>query len=127
MSEGIVRHDNYVVNGQLRFCQVVEHGNTVYLAGQVGDPSSDVKAQTRQILEKIDSLLVKAGTSKSYLLSAMVWLTDMRFFNDMNEVWSAWIDPENPPVRACVEAKLAAPTMFVEIQVVAAKPQQNKL
>jgi len=97
------------------------------LAPQVGDPASDLKTQTKQILDKIDQLLAKCGTNKSYILSAMVWLTDMRFFNDMNEVWAAWIDKENPPTRACVEAKLAHPTMFVEIQVTAAKPPANKL
>ena len=105
-----------------RMSQVVKHGNTVYLAGQValdakGAPVAD---QTRNIVERIDALLAEAGTSKSKLLSATIWISDMSTFSEMNEVWDAWIDPENPPARACVESKLAAPEFTVEIGIIAA-------
>jgi len=102
--------------------QIVVHGDTVYLAGQVaGDPTADVKGQTQQILDKIDAHLATVGSDKSKVLSANIWLTDISTFADMNEAWSAWIDPANPPARATVEAKLAAPQYIVEIMVIAAK------
>jgi enamine deaminase RidA (YjgF/YER057c/UK114 family) len=100
----------------------VVHGNTVYLAGIVADDTSaDVKGQTQQILKRIDSLLATCGTDKTRLLSAQIWLTDIGNRAAMNEVWTAWVDPANLPVRACVEAKLADPRLLVEIMVVAAK------
>jgi enamine deaminase RidA (YjgF/YER057c/UK114 family) len=105
-----------------RMSQAVENGNTVYLAGLVADDASqDVKGQTRQILAKIDDLLKKAGTDKSKLLSANIWLTDISTWSQMNEVWDAWVSPGNTPARATVEAKLAAPGLKVEIMVQAAK------
>jgi enamine deaminase RidA (YjgF/YER057c/UK114 family) len=100
----------------------VVHGNTVYLAGIVADDTAaDVKGQTQQILQRIDSLLATCGTDKTRLLSAQIWLTDIGNRAAMNEVWTAWVDPAALPVRACVEAKLADPRMLVEIMVVAAK------
>ncbi|RCW71199.1 RidA family protein [Pseudorhodoferax soli] len=100
----------------------VEHGNTVYLAGIVADdPSADVKGQTQQILQRIDALLARCGSDKSRILSAQIWLTDIGNRAAMNEVWSAWVDPKNLPVRACVESKLADPRLLVEIMVTAAK------
>jgi enamine deaminase RidA (YjgF/YER057c/UK114 family) len=105
-----------------RMSQAVVHGNVVYLAGQVADDSStDVADQTRQILAKIDSLLTAAGTDKSRLISANVWLSDISTFDEMNAVWDAWVTPGNPPVRACVESKMARPQLKVEIMVVAAR------
>ena len=105
-----------------RMSQAVVYGGTVYLAGQVADdPSADVAGQTRQILAKIDGLLAEAGTDKSKLLSANVWLSDISTFDQMNTVWDAWVTPGNPPVRACVEGKLARPQLTVEIMVVAAR------
>jgi enamine deaminase RidA (YjgF/YER057c/UK114 family) len=105
-----------------RLSAAVVHGDTIYLAGQIaGDASADVKGQTQQILKKIDELLTAAGSSKSKLLSATIWLADMRYFEDMNSVWDAWMDPANPPARATVEARLAAPKYFVEIAGIAAK------
>jgi enamine deaminase RidA (YjgF/YER057c/UK114 family) len=100
----------------------VEYGNLVYLAGIVAeDPSRDVKGQTEDVLAGIDRLLAKCGTNKSRILSATIWLTDIRNRPLMNEAWSAWVDPKNLPARACVEAKLADPRVLVEIAVVAAK------
>lgn len=105
-----------------RMSQVVIHGDTVYLAGQVAaDPNADVKGQTQSVLDKIDALLAKAGASKSNLLSAVIYLADMRHFREMNEVWDAWVDTGNPPARATVNALLATPDYVVEIMVVAAR------
>ena len=100
----------------------VEHGDTVYLAGVVAkDRKKDIKGQTAEVLAEIDRLLAKCGSSKSKVLSAQIWVTDIRNRAPMNEVWTAWVDPKNLPARACVEAKLADPACLVEIMVVAAK------
>lgn len=106
----------------VRFCQAVVHGDRVYLAGQVAaNPVPSVKKQTQQILKNIDRLLKAAGSRKSKLLTANIWLSDIRSWNDMNEVWDAWVDKNNMPVRATVESRLAGPQYLVEIMVVAAK------
>jgi enamine deaminase RidA (YjgF/YER057c/UK114 family) len=100
----------------------VENGATVYLAGIVPkNLKNDIKGQTAEVLAEIDRLLAKAGSSKSKLLQAHIWVTDIRNRAPMNEVWTAWVDPKNLPVRACVEAKLADPACLVEIMVTAAK------
>jgi len=97
-------------------------GDTVYVAGlTASDRSADIKGQTQQILDKIDGYLAQAGTDKSKLLQANLWITDMANFSAMNEVWNGWVDPENPPVRACVRADLAVPELLVEIMVTAYK------
>ena len=87
-----------------RMSQAVIHGDTVYLAGQVAleAPGASVAEQTRDILARTDSLLAEAGSDKSKVLTATIWLTDMATFDEMNAVWDAWIDPANPPGRACV-------------------------
>lgn len=104
-----------------RMSQAVVHGTTVYLAGQVAaDPSQDVAGQTRQILGQIDALLAEAGTDRSRILSANIWLADVSTFAQMNSVWDQWVDPAHPPARATVEARLAAPQYKVEIAVIAA-------
>jgi enamine deaminase RidA (YjgF/YER057c/UK114 family) len=109
-----------------RMSQVVVHGGLVYLAGQVAieKPSASVAEQTQDIVSRIDKLLAEAGTDKSRILTAQVWLTDMRGFDEMNRVWDAWVAQGNPPARACTEAKLAgAPGQYtVEIMVTAALP-----
>jgi enamine deaminase RidA (YjgF/YER057c/UK114 family) len=113
----IARHDPTAI-----LSNAVVHGETVYLAGVVAkNLDQDVKGQTRQILEEIDRLLAKCGSGKSKVLSATIWVTDIRNRAPMNEVWSAWVDAKNLPARACVEAKLADPKALVEIMVVAAK------
>ncbi len=104
-----------------RMSQAVIHGNTVYLAGQVADdPSQDVPGQTRQILSAIDRLLAEAGTDKTRILSATIYLADIGTFSQMNSVWDAWVPDGHTPARATVEAKLATPAFTVEIQVIAA-------
>jgi len=105
-----------------RMSQAVEHGNTIYLAGQVAaSGKGGVAEQTREILGQIDKLLADCGSDKSKLLSATIYLTDIRAFQDMNQVWDAWVDPKNTPARATVEARLAAPQYVVEISIIAAK------
>jgi enamine deaminase RidA (YjgF/YER057c/UK114 family) len=106
-----------------RMSQCVVHGNTVYTAGQVaqGARGASVAEQTRDILATIDRLLAEAGTNKSKLLTANIWLTDIATFDQMNQVWDAWVAPGNPPARACVESRLAHPDYKVEIMVTAAR------
>ena len=105
-----------------RMSQTVVHGETVFTAGQVAQsaPGASVADQTRAILGQIDDLLREAGTDKSRLLSASIWLSDISSFNEMNEVWDAWVVQGQTPCRACVESKLAAPQFTVEIAVIAA-------
>jgi enamine deaminase RidA (YjgF/YER057c/UK114 family) len=113
----ITRHDPSSI-----LSNAVEHGDTVYLAGVVAkDLNKDVKGQTKEIVDEMDRLLAKCGTNKSKVLSATIWVTDIRNRAQMNEVWSAWVDPKNLPARACVEAKLADAKALVEIMVTAAK------
>ena len=117
--------DNRVVRLQTedpRMSKIVIHNGVVYTSGQTaGDAGDCVKAQTQATLDKVDALLKEAGTSKSHALSATIWLKDInRDFKAMNEVWNAWVDPENKPVRATVEAAMARDILLVEIQVTAA-------
>lgn len=105
-----------------RFCQVVAHGDTVYVAGQVAAKAvPSVKNQTQQILKQIDKLLKAAGSSKSKMLMVNIWLSDIRTFDEMNEAWDAWVPKDNMPARATVEAKLAGTQYLVEIAVIAAR------
>jgi enamine deaminase RidA (YjgF/YER057c/UK114 family) len=98
-------------------------GDTVYLAGIVADSpkGKSVAEQTKNILSQIDGFLALAGTDKTRLLSANIWITDMANFAEMNSVWDSWVSPGNTPARATVEAKLASPDYKVEIMVVAAR------
>ena len=105
-----------------RMSQAVEHNGVLYLAGQVAqDNNAGIKEQTQSILDKIDALLAECSSDKSKLLWAQLWVTDMRNFAAMNEVWDAWIDPANPPVRVGLCSALAGPKFLVEIMVMAAK------
>ena len=106
-----------------RMSEAVIHGETVYLAGIVADSpkGKSVAEQTKNILSQIDDFLALAGTDKTKLLSANIWITDMANFAEMNSVWDAWVSPGNTPARATVEAKLASPDYKVEIMVVAAR------
>jgi enamine deaminase RidA (YjgF/YER057c/UK114 family) len=103
-----------------RFSHVVIHNDTVYVSGVVS-PGATVRQQTKNVLRGIDDVLKRAGTDKSKLLSATVWLTDMAKFDEMNSVWDKWVIPGNTPARVCVEAKLALPGFEVEIAVIAAR------
>ena len=100
--------------------QVVVHNKIVYLSGQIDGSAEDITGQTQNVLAKVDQYLTEAGTDKSKLLTSTIWLQDItRDFGAMNEVWNAWIDPKNKPVRATTEASLASPKYLVEIQVTA--------
>jgi enamine deaminase RidA (YjgF/YER057c/UK114 family) len=106
-----------------RMSQVVVHGDTVYLAGVVANKAAgeSVTKQTQEVLSIIDSHLAKAGSDKSKLLTATIYLTDMNTFAEMNAIWDGWVSTGNTPARATVEAKLAAPRYNVEIMVTAAR------
>lgn len=105
-----------------RMSRAVLHGDTVHLAGLVADdPSQDIGGQTRQVLGKIDAYLARAGTDKSRLLTAMIYLADIADWGAMNVEWDAWIAPGAAPTRATVQAKLAGPTHRIEIIVTAAR------
>jgi enamine deaminase RidA (YjgF/YER057c/UK114 family) len=114
----IARH-----NSDSRLSRVVTHNGVAYLAGLTADNrGAPMKAQAEEILKKIDGLLKQAGTDKSRLLTAMVYVTDMRLKAQMDEAWTAWVDPKNTPARACVETRLGTPDTLVEIMVTAAQP-----
>ena len=103
-----------------RMSQIVQHANTIYLAGQVGTAGASVAQQTQDCLDKIDALLGEAGSDKSRVLQAIIWLDNMKDFAEMNEVWDAWVPEGAAPARACGEAKLARSDFTVEIIVTAA-------
>jgi enamine deaminase RidA (YjgF/YER057c/UK114 family) len=106
-----------------RMSQVVLHGDTVFLAGIVANKMAgeSVTRQTQEVLAIIDGHLAKAGSDKSKLLTATIYLTDMNTFAEMNAVWDGWVSAGNTPARATVEVKLAAPKFNVEIMVTAAR------
>ena len=114
----IKRHESTKV-----YSKAVEANGVVYTAGIIpADLNKDVKGQTAEVLAEIDRVLALAGTSKDKIVSATIWLTDIRNREAMNEAWIAWVGSEaNAPARACVEAKLVDPKMMVEIGVVAVK------
>lgn len=103
-----------------RMSQIVQHGQTIYLAGQVGTENDSVADQTREILGKIDTLLAEVGSDKSKILQAVIWLADMGDFDEMNAVWDGWVPQGAAPARACGSADLARPGFTVEITVIAA-------
>lgn len=101
--------------------KVVVRGDTVYVCGVTSDPVGDVGSQTCQVLERIDRLLQTARTEKSKLLTAQVWLADIKLFEEHNAAWNEWVDRDNSPVRACVGAPLFRPELLVEIMVTTAR------
>jgi enamine deaminase RidA (YjgF/YER057c/UK114 family) len=104
------------------YSRAVEANGFVFTAGIVADDSKqDAKGQTQQILREIDRLLALCGTDKSKIVTATIWVADIRWRDPMNEAWIAWTGAQNLPGRACIEAKLADPRLLVEIAVVAAK------
>ena len=109
-------------NNGPRMSQSVTYGETIYLAGQVSDkPDASTAEQVRDVLGKVERLLGEAGSSKSKILATTIYLADLRDFAVMNEVWDAWVDPHNTPARTTVEAKLARPSLRVEMTVTAAR------
>lgn len=105
-----------------RMSRIVIHNDTIYLCGQVAkDASKDIREQTATMLEKVEDLLSQAGSDKEHILSATLYIRDMKDFSAMNEVWDAWVPEGHAPARACVEARMARPELLVEVSVVAAK------
>ena len=105
-----------------RLAQAVVHGDTVYLAGQVAQTNGgkSVTEQTREVLERIDALLAEAGTDKAKILSANIYIVDLKTFGEMNAVWDAWLAPGQSPARTTIQTELAAPRYAIEIAVIAA-------
>src|SRR3712207_1379668 len=106
-----------------RLSDFIVHGDKIHLSGYVAEAAAggSVTEQTRDILAQIDESLAQAGSDKSKLIEATIWLADMASYPEMNSVWDAWVEPGRPPTRACVEAKLASPKYAVEIRVLAAQ------
>lgn len=103
-----------------RMSKIVKHNGTVYLCGQVGAGES-VTDQTLDCLSRVDALLLEAGSGREHILQAIIWLSDMDDFAEMNAVWDAWVPAGHAPARACGEAKLARDVLKVEIIVTAAE------
>ena len=105
-----------------RMSRIVKHNGTIYLCGQVcKDATKGITEQTSSMLEKVDELLEQAGSDREHILSATIYVSDMKYFADMNAVWDAWVPEGHAPARACVEAKMARDVLLVEIAVVAAE------
>ena len=100
--------------------RAVVHGDTIYLCGQTSREEADVQGQTKAVLGKIEDLLGKYGSDKDHILSATIYLKDMSLFDSMNQVWDAWVNDGHEPARCCVEAKMAADCILVEISIIAA-------
>jgi len=104
-----------------RMSKIIIHNDTVYLCGQVAkDSDAGIKEQTQTMLDKVDDLLEQAGSDRKHILSATLYIKDMKDFAEMNEVWDAWVIEGYSPARACVEASLARPELLVEVSVIAA-------
>jgi enamine deaminase RidA (YjgF/YER057c/UK114 family) len=105
-----------------RMSRIVKHNGTIYLCGQVAaDANTDITEQTQTMLDKVEALLEQAGSDKEHILSATVYIRDMKDFAQMNAVWDAWVPEGHAPARACVEARMARPELLVEVSVIAAE------
>ncbi|RBO82831.1 RidA family protein [Marinomonas aquiplantarum] len=105
-----------------RMSRIVKHNGTIYLCGQVAaDANAGIAEQTQTMLDKVEALLTQAGSDKEHILSATVYIRDMKDFAAMNAVWDAWVPEGHAPARACVEARMARPELLVEVSVVAAE------
>ena len=102
-----------------RMSKIVKHNGTVYLCGQVG-AGDTITEQTEDCLARVDALLKQAGSSREQILQAIIWLSDMKYFAEMNAVWDVWVPEGHAPARACGEAKLARDVLKVEVIVTAA-------
>lgn len=103
-----------------RMSEAVAFNGILWVAGQLGTPGDPVADQTRQSLAEVDRILAEAGTDKTRILSAQIWLADIADFAAMNSAWDAWVAPGHTPARATGEARLAAPEYRVEVIVTAA-------
>lgn len=107
--------------GTGRMSRVVEHNNTIYLCGQTYGDVLDLQEQVKGTLDKVEKLLNEYGSDKNHILSATLYLRDMKDFASMNEIWDAWVNDGHEPARACVEARMAREHLLFEISVIAAK------
>lgn len=108
-------------NAKPRISRIVKYGELIFLAGVTApEPDSDPRAQIEQVLARIDGFLAQAGSDKHHILSATVWLADIRQIETMNAAWDGWVSKESPPARATVEARLATPKLAIEIGIIAA-------
>jgi enamine deaminase RidA (YjgF/YER057c/UK114 family) len=98
----------------------VVHNGTVYLTGQVGTPGTSASAQMQEVLDKIDTLLTKAGSDRRHILHVQMWLDDIRDFDAVNRVWDTWMPMDHAPARSSGEGRMARPGMLVELIVTAA-------
>ena len=105
-----------------RMSKIVRHNGVVYLCGQVGAGES-VAEQTADCLSRVDHLLEQAGSDKEHILQAIIWISDMSYFAEMNAVWDNWVPKGHAPARACGEAKLARDVLKIEIIITAAIKQ----
>ncbi|MFT4928953.1 MAG: enamine deaminase RidA (YjgF/YER057c/UK114 family) [Phenylobacterium sp.] len=105
-----------------RMSRIVKHNGVIYLCGQVcADATQGIEAQTQTMLDKVDTLLVQAGSDREHMLSATIYIKDMQYFAQMNEIWDNWVPEGHAPARACVTASMAREALLVEISVVAAQ------
>ncbi|GAD80573.1 RidA family protein [Vibrio ezurae] len=105
-----------------RMSRIVKHNGTIYLCGQVcADATQGITEQTQTMLDKVEQLLLEAGSDKQHMLSATIYIKDMQYFQEMNAVWDAWVPEGYAPARACVTANMAREALLVEISVVAAE------
>lgn len=105
-----------------RMSRIVKHNGTIYLCGQVcKDATQGIQEQTSSMLEKVDELLEQAGSDRAHVLSATIYIKDMKYFGEMNTVWESWLPEGHAPARACVEASMARDALLVEISVIAAE------
>lgn len=105
-----------------RMSRIVKHNGTIYLCGQVcKDATQGIQEQTSSMLEKVDELLKQAGSDRAHVLSATIYIKDMKYFGEMNTVWESWLPEGHAPARACVEASMARDALLVEISVIAAE------
>lgn len=108
------------INSNARMSQIVRTGQTIWLAGQIPeDTAAGIAGQTREVLDRIDTMLQGLGGSKSNLVSVQIWLNDLADFAGMNAVWDAWVDPQNTPARATCGVALASAGRGVRIEVIA--------
>ncbi len=105
-----------------RMSRIVKHNGVIYLCGQVcADATKGITEQTQTMLDKVDALLDQAGSDREHILSATIYLKDMQYFAEMNDVWDNWVPEGHAPARACVTANMARDALLVEISVVAAE------
>ena len=102
-----------------RASKFVKHGSTLYLSGQVGDGES-LAEQAHDCLSRVEDILKESGSSREHILQAVIWLSDMSYFAEFNEIWNAWIPDGHAPARACGEVKMAREILKVEIIITAA-------